>query len=111
MSAVPQPLAAESRTDIESILDLTREVLGLAERGEWLEATRLDSERQRRLQTYCAALEPQKTPPVILNTLGEILKLNDALIGAVQHRQRALVREADTVRIGRRAVAAYHSGA
>ncbi len=94
---------------LQVVVDLTHRVSALAEQGEWAEAARLDGERQMRLRAFCAGLEPQSTAPQTIAALTQVLELNDALIGAVQHSQRALVREADTVRVGRQAVAAYHS--
>lgn len=92
---------------LDGILEMTRRVLTLVEAGEWSQAAQVDTDRRQQLQNFCAALEPQKTPPAIVATLAEVLKLNDALIGAVQHRQRSLLREAETVKVGRRAIRAY----
>lgn len=95
---------------LETIFELTREVAALAERGEWAEAGDRDRERQAQLRTFCAGLDPRTAAPELLQALTEILKLNDALIGSVQHKQRALTRDAETVRTGQRAIAAYGAG-
>lgn len=92
---------------LDSILTLTKQVLDRTEQGEWLEAAELDVQRRQQLQTFCTGLDPVNTPPDIIQALRDILRLNDALIGSVEHRQRAILREADTVRVGKQAVAAY----
>ncbi len=100
-------VAAVTAAALDAILELTRQVSDLAERGEWVEAARLDLERQTQLRTYCASLDPQSASPGLIAALTEVLKLNDSLIGSVRHRQRALIRDAEIVRTGRRALAAY----
>jgi hypothetical protein len=92
---------------LDTIMEMTRQVATLAEQGEWAEATRIDAERQECLRAFCATLDPQTASADLIAALTQVLKLNDALIGTVEHRQRALVRDSETVRTGRRAVAAY----
>lgn len=97
-------------TELQAIFELTREVSALTERGAWAEATELDQQRQTRLRAFCAGLNPQLASPELIQALTEIVQLNDGLIGSVQHQQRALLRDAETVRVGQRAIAAYSAG-
>lgn len=97
----------EARTALAGILECTRRVQALIEAGDWLGAAQLDAERQRRLQECCARIEPSTCPPDLIAALSDMVKLNDAMIGAVEHRQRGIQRDAETVTVGRKAVAAY----
>lgn len=92
---------------LEQIVSLTREVSALAESGEWARAAQVNAERQLQLQAFCAQLEPRTTPRETVEILSRILQLNDALVGSVQRRQQSLLDEADALRAGRRAAAAY----
>src|SRR5689334_21810253 len=80
--------------EITAILGMTREILQRVEQGEWQQAASLDGERQRQLQQLCARLEPRNTPREVLETLSQVLQLNDSLIGAVEQRRRGLLTEA-----------------
>jgi len=95
--------------ELESLVEMTRQVAELTEKGEWAEAGKLDAERQVRLRSLCAMLKPGATSPDVIAALSEVLKLNDTLIGAVCHQQRTVVRQLDTVKVGRQAVAAYNT--
>ena len=89
------------------LLESTRQIQALIEQGNWSAAAEIDAGRLRCLQEFCARLEPRNCTPEVLAALGEMVKLNDAMIGSVQHRQNALLDDAQRVGLGRRAVAAY----
>jgi hypothetical protein len=105
------PAEAEMRRALETIVLSTRLVQDAIEDGDWAGALELDVRRQREIADFCAALEPRSCPADVLAALSELLRTNDALVGAVLHARRGLEREADTANVGRRAVAAYREGA
>lgn len=101
------PRADETRARLEHLLECTRQIQLRIEQGDWLGAADIDAERLRSLQECCAGLEPSTCPPDVLAALVEMVKINDALVGAVQRRQNALLDDAQVIGLGRRAVAAY----
>jgi len=113
--SAPDPAAVHDepgmRRALEAIAALTRLVQDAIEDGDWAGALELDVRRQREIADFCAALDPRRCPPEVLAALSELLRSNDAMVGAVLHARRGLEREADTANVGRRAVAAYHDGA
>src|SRR5262245_48904765 len=101
------PMTADPRTELAALLEVTREIQSLIEAGEWLAAAQLDAERLARLSNLCAALEPGRCAPDLLEALAAIAQLNGCAIGAVEHQQRALLRDSEMLSAGRKAVAAY----
>lgn len=102
-------MAAESDAMLARALELSRELLLIAESGDLSAVLELGAERLRLLQAARSAAAPMGAPERLL--LKEITELNDRAIGFLEHRQRIKAREIDTASLGRRAVAAYSSHA
>lgn len=87
-------------------LQLSQQMLVLAESGEVGELAKLDTQRLRLLQSAAgrSAVPRSATENALLS---EIAALNDRSLGLLEHRRRIKAREMDTATAGRKAVAAY----
>jgi hypothetical protein len=92
-------------TGLARALQISRELLGLAEQGDVRAVADLDAERLRLLQTLRQRLGNIDAGEHLV--LQEISQLNDRALGLMEHRRRRTEREMDTVVVGRRALAAY----
>ena len=89
-------------------LEETRAVEQLIEKGDWQQALERDVIRQHLLATAFEDDVARPLSPELRLLAGELLQLNQRLVGLVEHRRRGVERESDTLQVGRRAVAAYH---
>ena len=90
---------------LDRALELSRELLAAAERGDSQAATSLDAERLRLLKSVrssAGTLDEQGR-----RAMRDIALLNDQSIGRLEHHRRIKGRELDMAAVGRRAVAAY----
>jgi hypothetical protein len=90
---------------LDRALELSRELLAAAERGDSQAATSLDAERLQLLKSVrggAGALDEQGR-----RAMRDIALLNDQSIGRLEHHRRIKGRELDMAAVGRRAVAAY----
>jgi hypothetical protein len=90
------------------VLEETRVVEQLIEQGEWQQAVEHDAIRQRLLAEAFAQDGSRTIDAETRVIAGELLRLNDRLVGIAEHRRRGVERESDTVQLGRRALVAYH---
>lgn len=97
----------ETSAMLAGVLECTRRIQALIEAGEWLGAAEADVERQDLLMELCGRIEPRNCPPALVAALAELVTVNQAMLGAVERRQDALYRDAETIGVGRKAVAAY----
>jgi len=86
-------------------LELSHEMLAVAEHGDASAVAGLDAERLR-------LLDSRRSNPGNLNAderlvLQQINDLNDRAIGLFEHRRRRIEREMDMLATGRRALVAY----
>ncbi len=102
-------LACEEPTRIAltAVLECTQRVQSLIEAGDWMGAAQADAERLGLLMELCSRIEPRSCPPALIAVLSELVTGNEAMIGAIVKRQEALMADAETVGVGRKAVAAY----
>jgi len=91
-------------TGLERALEISRDLLALADSGDVHAAGILDNERLR-------LLKAARARPVLSaadqSLLRQIAELNDRAIGTLEHRLRAKARSIDMLAAGRRAVRAY----
>jgi translation initiation factor 2B subunit (eIF-2B alpha/beta/delta family) len=92
---------------LERALQLSRELEGRVDAGDWPAAAALESERRELLQRFFATRPPAAELPRTIELLKQLIAANDALVGRAEHVQRGLARDAETIGIGRRAVLAY----
>jgi hypothetical protein len=90
---------------LQHALDLSAQLVAVADGGEVSLTLSLDAERLQLLKSARAALHPMDERSRSL--LGEIAALNDRTLGLLEHRRRAKGRDMDMAAVGRRAVAAY----
>jgi hypothetical protein len=86
-------------------LQLSREVLAAAGRGDSQAVAAIDAERLgllKSLRNSAAALDAHDR-----QLLADITLLNDQSIGHLEHHRRIKGRQLDVASVGRRAVAAY----
>jgi hypothetical protein len=86
-------------------LQLSRDVLAAAGRGDSETATSIDAERLELLKSLhhsAATLDAHDR-----QLLADIILLNDQSIGHLEHHRRIKGRQLDLASLGRRAVAAY----
>jgi hypothetical protein len=90
---------------LERALQLSLELLSVAESGDVQAAVHLDAERLGLLNSIRTRLTPVGADEHLL--LQKIIELNDRAIGFLEHRRRVKAREIDTAALGRRATVAY----
>jgi hypothetical protein len=98
-------MAGEAHVVLERALQLSRELLAVAEGGDVQALGTLDAERLRLLNSLRTVSTPIDTDARLL--LQQITALNDKAIGFLEHRRRIKSREMDTATLGRRALVAY----
>jgi hypothetical protein len=86
-------------------LELSLEMMALAEHGDASAVARLDAERLRLLDSQ--RMNSRNLDADERLVLQQISDLNDRAIGLLQHRRRRIERVMDTAAVGRRAVVAY----
>jgi hypothetical protein len=104
------PAAAASTREqaaaaLQRALDLSRELVAVADGGDVRRVARLDAERLLLLKSARGALLPMDEHA--RSVLREIVELNDRSLGLVEHRFRAKCRDIDMLSVGRRALRAY----
>lgn len=98
-------MADEPGAMLTRALQLSQEMLAIAEGGDPQGVLELGAERLRLL--HSARSVPAPVGADERSLLKEIAELNDRAIGFLEHRRRGKEREIDTAAVGRRAVAAY----
>jgi hypothetical protein len=98
-------MSGESNDALRRAVEISLELVDIAERGDVREAAHLDVERRRLLDSLRSRPTAIDTDERLL--LQKIAHLNDQAIGLLVHRRRRTEREIDTVAVGRRALIAY----
>jgi hypothetical protein len=96
---------AEAETALQRALELSQQLMTVAESGDVGEVVRLDAERLRLLKSVRHVLQPLS--PADRSMLRAIADLNARSLGRLEHRFRAKCRDMDMLTAGRRAVRAY----
>jgi hypothetical protein len=96
---------AEAATALQRALELSQQLMTVADSGDVGEVVRLDAERLRLLKSLRHVLQPFS--PAERSMLRAIADLNARCIGRMEHRFRAKCRDMDMLSAGRRAVRAY----
>ena len=96
---------AKSSAELERVLQLSRELLTIAELGDVQLAANLDAMRMRLLESVRQRSTQIDAKDRLL--LQSIAELNDKAIGHLEHRRRGKIRELDMASVGRRALDAY----
>jgi hypothetical protein len=90
---------------LQRALELSQELMTVAENGDIGEVVRLDAERLRLLKSVRHVQQPLS--PADRSMLRAIADLNARSLGRLEHRFRAKCRDMDMLTAGRRAVRAY----
>jgi hypothetical protein len=90
---------------LQRALELSQQLMTVAESGDVGEVLRLDAERLRLLKSVRHVLQPLS--PADRSMLRAIADLNARSLGRMEHRFRAKCRDMDMLTAGRRAVRAY----
>jgi hypothetical protein len=98
-------MSGEFNDALKRAVEISLELVDIAERGDVQETAHLDGERRRLLDSLRSRLTAIDTDERLL--LQKIAHLNDQAIGLLVHRRRRTEREIDTVAAGRRALIAY----
>jgi CBS domain containing-hemolysin-like protein len=88
-------------------LQLSLEMMAVAEHGDASAVASLDAERLRLLDSQRHRSRHLDADERLM--MQRISELNDRAIGLLQHRRRRIERVMDTAAVGRRAVVAYSS--
>jgi hypothetical protein len=96
---------SEAGKALQRALEISRELIAVAEGGDVRLTPSLDAERLQLLKCVRAGLLPMDENE--RSVLREIAELNDRAIGLIEHRRRIKGRAMDMAAVGRRAVAAY----
>ena len=96
---------AEAESALQRALELSQQLMTVAESGDVGEVVRLDAERLRLLKSVRHVLQPLS--PADRSMLRAIADLNARSLGRMEHRFRAKCRDMDMLAAGRRAVRAY----
>ena len=92
---------------LERMLQISRDLLALAESGDARAVADLDAERLRLLHSIAPV--SGNLDAATRRALQAITELNDKALGLLEHRRRRTEREMDMVATGRRALLAYSS--
>jgi hypothetical protein len=98
-------MSAESMATLEKALELSRQMLTAADRGDSAMVEHLDAERRLLLKSLKRSPWAADAAERVL--LQEIGLLNDRSIGHLEHHRRTKGRQLDVAVAGRRAVHAY----
>jgi hypothetical protein len=98
-------MSDEAAAILERAVDLSRQLLAAADRGDGQAAAYLDAQRLQLLKS--ARKGAQAPDPHERQLLQEIALLNDKSIGHLEHHRRIKGRQLDVAAVGRRAVHAY----
>ena len=96
---------AAAAAALQRALELSQELVTVAESGDVEEVIRLDAERLRLLKSARPVLQPLS--PADRSMLRAIADLNARSLGRLEHRFRAKCRDLDMLAARRRAVRAY----
>lgn len=109
MSASSPLTGAERQQHLRDAIDLSRNMLETAERGDWEKIIEL--EKQRRVEMMASLQEPVAADEAeLVNTsLQTLMQLNEQLTGAVQRARSESAREYANLQNGRQATDAYQS--
>jgi hypothetical protein len=91
--------------DLQRALELSEELLNIADSGEAERVTSLDAERLRLIKSARQALTPLNEKDRAV--LRQIADLNAQSLGRMEHRFRAKCRDMDMLAAGKRALRAY----
>ena len=107
MSRQPPPVDSvlQVAEALRRSLEMSEEILELAEAGQIENVIRLDAERLRLIKSVRQALTPMNEKDRAV--LRQIADLNARSIGRMEHRFRAKCRDMDMLAAGRRALRAY----
>ncbi|HWJ33807.1 MAG TPA: hypothetical protein VNR70_00990 [Steroidobacteraceae bacterium] len=92
-------------TGLARALELSLELLAVAERGDVGAVANLDAERLRLLDSQRPKSRNMDADERLV--LNQINELNDKALGLLEHRRRSIERDMDTAAAGRRALVAY----
>lgn len=92
---------------LERAVEVSRQLLAAADRGDSEAVGRLDAERLQLLKSARRGGGPLEACDHVL--LQEVALLNDRAIGHLEHHRRIKGRQIDVAVVGRRAVHAYAS--
>ena len=95
----------DSRAALERALELSRELLAVAQLGDVAAAVNLDAARLELLKSTSESVRMSHINDRAL--LQEIAQLNDKAIGCLEHHRRRKARDMDMASVGRRALIAY----
>lgn len=93
--------------DFAALRDLTLALRACVEAGEWLDCAELESRRRAVIERVFDEPPSAAELPSLTETLREVVRVNEEMLGLAAHRRRTLEREVDTVARGRVAVDAY----
>ena len=100
--------ASLERFDVAEVLALTDQVEAAIAAGEWQQAADLEAQRRA---TLIGLIERQgvssNVAAELRDAMAGIASRTYRLIGQAQHHQRALLRDASMIRIGRKAADEY----
>jgi len=91
--------------DLQRALELSEELLNIADSGEAERVTSLDAERLRLIKSARQAFTPLNEKDRAV--LRQIADLNAQSLGRMEHRFRAKCRDMDMLAAGKRALRAY----
>ena len=98
---------APEREPFDAFVQTTRDMLALAQQGEWETVTRLQAERQQRLEAYFQTPVPPALADEVAAGIREMLELDRRVMDLGRQGMDELARKMGGLRIGRRAQRAY----
>lgn len=96
-----------AREPFDAFVQTTREMLSLAQQGEWETVMGLQAERQQRLEAYFSSSVPAHLAEQVAAGIREILDLDRQLMELGRQGMDELARNMNGLRTGRRAQQAY----
>lgn len=105
------PGSGRRAADLSVVIALTAQVEAAMADGDWQQAADLEAQRRAALSALLGTRGVAAVDPELRDALAGILSRTHRLLGEAHHHRRALLRDAEMVRLGRRAASEYTDNA
>ncbi len=94
-------------TELEQLVELTRQVQRLVEAGDWSEAARLDSDRRPLMEAFMARHQDEQARARAAATVRKVIAIDRETLQVLGERRGAVLAEAGRRFTAGRAIRAY----
>ncbi|MCU7847153.1 MAG: hypothetical protein KZQ89_03975 [Candidatus Thiodiazotropha sp. (ex Lucinoma kastoroae)] len=97
----------QHKENLKLALELSQEIVRLAEQKAWSEMEQLDSQRLQVLEAFFSAGNINSQDRMVEESIQSILDLNDKALSICAEARDFVVEDGKKVRLGREAIVAY----